>query len=173
MAKLSIEELTSCSMSVIRVVRSCVWATSFCTTENSLLMDFIVWFRRVLWVFRIVMVPFRDFPKVCRAWLWTKSCCRISGISAWISPTCRLTVAKLTALAVFMPMLNRVPTAAAAPSRAPKNHLGRRLYPLNSAWVTVIFCNWCSMWFTSAWAWTRTSRVQRAPAQVVWAAERV
>ncbi len=82
MAKLSIEELTSCSMSVMRVVRSCVWVKSFCTTENSLLMDFIVWFRRVLRVFRIVMVPFRDFPKVCRAWLWTKSCCRISGISA-------------------------------------------------------------------------------------------
>ncbi len=47
MAELSIEELISCSMSVIRVVRSCVWAKSFCTTENSLLMDFIIWFRRV------------------------------------------------------------------------------------------------------------------------------
>ncbi len=67
MAKLSIEELTSRSMSVMRVVRSCVWAKLFYTTENSLLMDFIVWFRRVLWVFRIVMVPFRDFPEVRRA----------------------------------------------------------------------------------------------------------
>ncbi len=82
MAKLSIEELTSHSMSVMRVVRSCVWAKSICTTENSLLIDFMVWFRRVLWVFRIVIVPFRDFPKVCRAWLWTRSCCHISGISA-------------------------------------------------------------------------------------------
>ncbi len=120
MAKLSIEELTSSSMSVMRVVKSCVWAKTFCTTENSLLMDFIVWFRRVLWVFRIVIVPFRDFPKVCRACLWNRSYCHISGILTWISPTCRLTVVRLTALAVFMPMLNRVPTAAAALSRAPK-----------------------------------------------------
>ncbi len=148
------------------VVRSCVWAKSFCTTENSLLMDYIVSLRRVLWVFRIVMVPFRDFLKVCRAWLWTKSCCRISGISAWISPTCCLTVARLTALVVFMPILNRVSTATAAPSRVPENRLGRRLYPLNSAWVTVMFC---SHFLQLA----RTSRVQRVPAQVVWAAERV
>ncbi len=81
MAKLSIEELTLRSMSVMRVVRSCVWAESFCMTENSLLMDFIVWFRRVLWVFRIVMVRFRDFPKVCRAWLWTKSCWSLKSLS--------------------------------------------------------------------------------------------
>jgi len=112
-----------------------VWAKSPCTTENSLLTDFMVWFRRVLWVFRIVIVPFRDFPKVCRAWLWTRSCCRISGISAWISPTCRLTVARLTALAVFMPMLNRVPTAAAAPNRAPKNSLEHLVWFVYIRWL--------------------------------------
>ncbi len=55
MAKLSIEELTSNSMSFMSVVRICVWAKSFGTTENCLLMDLIVWFRSVLWVFRMVM----------------------------------------------------------------------------------------------------------------------
>ncbi len=104
----------------------------------------------MLWVFRIVIVPFRDFPKVCRAWLWTRSCCRISGISAWISPTCRLTVARLTALAVFMPMLNRVPTACSSPQQGPQKQFGAlglvRVYSVASEAL------FRSMWFLAA-AW--------------------
>ncbi len=83
------------------------------------------------------------------------------------------TLARLTALAVFMPMLNRVPTAQQPPAGCPKiiwdASCTRLIQPGLQSFSAIGAA--CGSHLPGQWA--RTSRVQRAPAQVVWPAERV